>query len=159
MASAMSSSLYFHQSLDLGIFMSLSKTKTKKQGKERYAFRLIFVGVVAKEGLWMVERSWDGEDPSWDRPLVEPFEYDSKEDSRVKEFLENDNPYFCVVGMNINSNDYRDDDPCLTGPYRQMNHEKTILAITENRSRSYLGCPKKRRLRSRLKMVVSGRGS
>ncbi|EXK26002.1 hypothetical protein FOMG_17402 [Fusarium oxysporum f. sp. melonis 26406] len=69
--------------------------------------------VKGKNFEWRIERSWDGEDPSWDRPLVEPFEYDSKEDSRVKEFLENDNPYFCVVGMNINSNDYREDDPCM----------------------------------------------
>ncbi|KAI3564231.1 hypothetical protein IWW34DRAFT_642392 [Fusarium oxysporum f. sp. albedinis] len=68
--------------------------------------------VKGKNFEWRIEKVWDDEDPSWDRTLVEPFIYESEHDRRVKEFLENDNPYFCAVGMKINWNDYLERDPC-----------------------------------------------
>ncbi|KAJ0129522.1 hypothetical protein HZ326_27377 [Fusarium oxysporum f. sp. albedinis] len=58
-----------------------------------------------------IERSWNHH-PSWIRSVVVPFEYCPEiDDETVKRFLENDNPYFCVVGMKINWNDYLERSP------------------------------------------------
>ncbi|EGU84427.1 hypothetical protein FOXB_05059 [Fusarium oxysporum f. sp. conglutinans Fo5176] len=84
----------------------------KDQFKADSADKLSSKNVKGKNFEWRIEGLWDGEDPSWDRTLVEPFIYESEHDRRVKEFLENDNPYFCAVGMKINWNDYLERDPC-----------------------------------------------
>ncbi|EXL64196.1 hypothetical protein FOPG_19534 [Fusarium oxysporum f. sp. conglutinans race 2 54008] len=85
----------------------------KDQFKADSADKLSSKNVKGKNFEWRIEGLWDGEDPSWDRTLVEPFIYESEHDRRVKEFLENDNPYFCAVGMKINWNDYLERDPCM----------------------------------------------
>lgn len=67
--------------------------------------------VKGKNFEWRIEKVWDDEHPSWHRSLVAPFSYVSQDDESVKEFLQNDNLYFCVVGMKINWNDYLERSP------------------------------------------------
>ncbi|KAJ9412943.1 hypothetical protein QL093DRAFT_2524633 [Fusarium oxysporum] len=84
---------------------------TKDQFTASSSVGLSNKNVKGKNFEWCIDKFWDDTDPSWHRTPVEPFSYDPKEDKRVKEFLENDNPYFCVVGMKINWNDYLERDP------------------------------------------------
>ncbi|EWZ78667.1 hypothetical protein FOWG_17130 [Fusarium oxysporum f. sp. lycopersici MN25] len=62
---------------------------------------------------YRIEKDWNHH-PSWLRSVVVPFEYCPEiDDETVKRFLENDNPYFCVVGMKINWNDYLERSPLM----------------------------------------------
>ncbi|EGU72308.1 hypothetical protein FOXB_17184 [Fusarium oxysporum f. sp. conglutinans Fo5176] len=71
--------------------------------------KLLHKNVKGMNFEWRIRNNWT--DDPWERSLVQPFQYSPQHDSRVKEFLENDNPYFCVVGMKINWDNYLETDP------------------------------------------------